>query len=90
MFRIKTKQKAEKRYLVYFSSGQENDEPKPCYRVGAKNRNEAYYKARTLLEKEYKVRGSPYFFIELLKTDLREATLTDLINWLNNNIPEED
>jgi len=56
--------KENKRYGVYFSSGHNKNEPKPEYSVSAKNKYKAYIKARKLLENEYKISGSPYFFIK--------------------------
>ncbi len=56
--------KKERTYGVYFSSGHNKKEPKPVYRVRAKNKTDAYNLARKALEKEYIVSGSPYFFVE--------------------------
>jgi hypothetical protein len=62
-----TKDKVEERnYAVYFSEGNKPEYNMYCYRVKAFNRDEAYDKARKLLEKECEVKGSPYFFIKEL------------------------
>jgi len=52
-----------KTYIVYFSEGHTKKRYQPVYCIEAKNTGEAYNKARDLLESQFQVNGSPYFFI---------------------------